>query len=132
MGDETTPVESCFLYSPIGWLKVTADASGLTGLEFISEPPKAPGSVTLPHLKEAYRQLSEYFRGERVSFSLPMNLTGSSFERSVWERLASLPAGAAATSPTVAGAASAVDAPSESCDPVCVQLLEREGTTLDI
>jgi methylated-DNA-[protein]-cysteine S-methyltransferase len=85
--------ESCYLNTPVGWLRISADASGLTEISFIEDPPKTPQPVHLPHLKEAYRQLSEYFRGERMSFNLPLNPRGTDFQRSVWRTLTQVPFG---------------------------------------
>jgi methylated-DNA-[protein]-cysteine S-methyltransferase len=128
MSDETAKTEACFLNSPAGWLKVSADASGLTGLEIIAEPPKALGSVTLPHLKEAYRQLSEYFRGERVSFTLPLDL-GPAFQHGVWERLAGLPLAATLRPEELAAT---IEAREPATDATALTRLELETTTIDI
>ena len=46
-----------------------------------------------PLLKEAARQIDQYLAGERRAFSLPYTLTGTPFQREVWEALASLPYG---------------------------------------
>ena len=86
-------VETCYLHTDLGWLRIAADATGLTEVSFIDEPPLTVGAVTLAHLKEAYRQLAEYFRGERLSFSLPVNPQGTAFQRSVWQRLMAVPFG---------------------------------------
>lgn len=90
---ETLTVEVCHLNTPVGWLRISADTAGLTAIDFIDEPPKMVEQVSYPHLKEAYRQLSEYFRGERLSFNLPLNPGGTQFQRAVWERLNDIPFG---------------------------------------
>ena len=89
----TETVEVCYLNTPVGWLRISADAIGLTAIDFIDEPPKTVPPVDLPHLKEAYRQLSEYFRGERLSFSLPLHAAGTQFQQLVWEVLEDIPFG---------------------------------------
>jgi methylated-DNA-[protein]-cysteine S-methyltransferase len=38
-------------------------------------------------------QLTEYFRGERTSFSLPIDAGGTSFQQSVWQALGEVPFG---------------------------------------
>lgn len=86
--------ESCYLSTPVGWLAVQADALGLTRIDIIKEPPKTVAPISYPHLKEAYRQLSEYFRGERAEFSLRLNPDGTEFQRSVWRGLTEIPFGA--------------------------------------
>lgn len=90
---ETKPEEFCFLSTPIGWLKITADATGVTGTELLDEPPKTVMTVTLPHLKEAYRQLTEYFRGERLRFTVPLNPRGADRSAALWRRLTAIPFG---------------------------------------
>ena len=78
--------EHCFLNTPIGWLRVAADKVGLTAITVVKEPPKAVMTVTFSHLKEAYRQLGEYFRGERLNFNLPLNPPGTDDQRALWRR----------------------------------------------
>ncbi len=46
-----------------------------------------------PLLREAARQIDQYLAGERRAFSLPYALTGTPFQREVWEALASIPYG---------------------------------------
>jgi methylated-DNA-[protein]-cysteine S-methyltransferase len=87
--------ELCYLKSPIGWLRIAADEDGLTAIDFIEQPPvTASSAVTLPHLKEAYKQLAEYFRGERLNFNLPLNPRGTAFQQDVWRKLKAIPFGA--------------------------------------
>ena len=46
-----------------------------------------------PLTKEAYRQLSEYLIGERISFDLPLNPRGTVFQQQVWKALSDIPYG---------------------------------------
>jgi methylated-DNA-[protein]-cysteine S-methyltransferase len=85
--------ESCYLNSPVGWIRITADADGITSVDFISDPPKTVEPLSLPHLKEAYKQLTEYFQGERLTFNLPLNAKGTEFQRTVWTSLGQVPFG---------------------------------------
>jgi methylated-DNA-[protein]-cysteine S-methyltransferase len=86
--------EMCYLKSPVGWLKISADSGGLTAIDFIDQPPvDASPVITLSHLKEAYKQLSEYFRGERLNFTIPLNPRGTDFQRDVWLKLKDIPFG---------------------------------------
>ena len=81
------------LFRSFGWLKIDADAVGLTNIEFIAQPPKVVPPMTLPHLKDACRQLDEYFRGERTEFNLQLNPRGTDFQRNVWTELTKIPFG---------------------------------------
>ncbi len=44
-------------------------------------------------LDEAKSQLNEYFAKERITFDLPLLFVGSDFQKSVWEKLLTIPYG---------------------------------------
>lgn len=44
-------------------------------------------------LQQAAAQLAEYFSGKRRSFHLPLSLSGTSFQKAVWNQLMSIPYG---------------------------------------
>ena len=44
-------------------------------------------------IKEAYRQLTEYLKGERETFDLPLNPKGTDFQKRVWKALCDIPYG---------------------------------------
>jgi methylated-DNA-[protein]-cysteine S-methyltransferase len=44
-------------------------------------------------IKEAYRQLSEYLKGERKGFDLPLLIKGTTFQQQVWKALLEIPYG---------------------------------------
>ena len=44
-------------------------------------------------IKEANRQLSEYLKGERQMFDLPLNPRGTDFQKRVWRALCDIPYG---------------------------------------
>ena len=46
-----------------------------------------------PVIKEAFRQLSEYFSGKRKTFNLPLLLKGTDFQKQVWQELLKIPFG---------------------------------------
>src|SRR4051794_12766609 len=80
--------------SPIGELMLVADDSALTGLYFAGcdHVPAASHRWTLnahhPVLRQAAKQLQEYFAGTRESFSLPLHLAGTDFQQRVWREIA--------------------------------------------
>lgn len=49
----------------------------------------SPGEPVL----EALRQLEEYFKGDRKEFDLPIEVSGSAFQKDVWLSLAEIPYG---------------------------------------
>jgi methylated-DNA-[protein]-cysteine S-methyltransferase len=77
--------------SPIGPLGLVASAAGLQTVLFDGGSVRAEGSS--PVLAEAARQLDAYFQGELVTFELPLELSGSEFQRRCWLALASIPYG---------------------------------------
>ena len=44
-------------------------------------------------LNEVEKQLGAYFKGDLKSFSLPLTLTGTSFQKAAWETLRGIPYG---------------------------------------
>lgn len=48
-------------------------------------------------IKEAAKQLDEYFQGKRKEFCLPFELEGTEFEKSVWRELFQIPYGTVCT-----------------------------------
>ena len=46
-----------------------------------------------PLIKEAARQLRQYFAGERQSFDLPLQTEGTAFQEKVWQELRKIPYG---------------------------------------
>jgi methylated-DNA-[protein]-cysteine S-methyltransferase len=85
--------------SPVGRLTLVADGTGLVAVLW---PNERPLRITLgemeensrdPILGETERQLTEYFRGERRTFDLPLHLRGTAFQQRVWEELQRIPYG---------------------------------------
>ena len=88
-----------FMDSPVGRLKLVADESSLVAVLW---PNDGPSRVKLngtredrhyPILREAERQLAEYFKGERTAFELPLSLRGTVFQQRVWQQLLRIPYG---------------------------------------
>ncbi|MFE8600873.1 methylated-DNA--[protein]-cysteine S-methyltransferase [Archangium violaceum] len=85
------------LKSPVGPLRLYANEGALTAiyLENHKGAPVLEASERESHpvLREARRQLEEYFAGERVSFELPLEPIGTSFQQTVWKALREIPLG---------------------------------------
>ena len=83
--------------SPIGRLEITARAGVIVGLDIESNgrlPRETQSEKKSPILAKASTQLAEYFAGKRRQFDLPVDLSGTPFQRSVWDALAAIPFGA--------------------------------------
>ena len=80
------------LPTPLGELLFTSDGDALNGLSVEDTP--AEGAVrSRAKLKEAVAQMRAYLAGELTAFTLPMEQSGTPFQKSVWEELARIPHG---------------------------------------
>src|SRR5262245_47715949 len=85
--------------TPVGKLKLVANAHALVAVLWEQEKPNrvklaAPKlDSQQPILREAERQLREYFSGTRTDFDLPLELNGSEFQQRVWRALREIPFG---------------------------------------
>lgn len=85
--------------SPIGKLRICEENGAITQLHILSKEERVTDKEMTAHtemplvLKEACRQLSEYFAGERRQFELPLCLKGTDFQRKVWQALREIPYG---------------------------------------
>lgn len=78
--------------SIIGPLFLVASSEALTGLFW--EEQNVPYTAKLDGvLKLTVTQLKEYFAGKRNSFEIPLDLTGTDFQKSVWKSLQKIPFG---------------------------------------
>jgi len=74
--------------SPIGLVEIGGTPEGITSLLFVEE--RRPEITTNEMCEEAARQISEYFAGTRQEFDLPVQLSGTEFQRQVWQELRSI------------------------------------------
>lgn len=77
--------------SPAGPLRITADDGAVTRIGFGGTP--GTGSAETPLLRQAVRELEEYFAGMRRTFTVPTAPAGTEFQRVVWEALRQIPFG---------------------------------------
>ena len=97
------PANSATYYTyfdtPVGPVLLISDGTGLTGLymseykhgeqvreDWIADDTAAP-------FREAKRQLAAYFAGTLTEFDLPLVMSGSDFQKQVWEELRAIPFG---------------------------------------
>ncbi len=91
MKERIPPVFRAYFESPIGTIEIQGTEAGVTDLNFVKAggPRKAGaqrGDLPAP-LAEALVQLGQYFRGRRRAFAVKLDLRGTEFQRSVWEKL---------------------------------------------
>jgi methylated-DNA-[protein]-cysteine S-methyltransferase len=83
-----------YYQSPRGRMLLIADEKALTGVYFIGQkyrPPIEPEwsrDETHPPLRQAKRELDEYFDGKRTRFTVKVAPSGTPFQRAVWKAIA--------------------------------------------
>ena len=96
------------LATPIGRLYLAARRNRLIRIELPGQDPLArltlwlglhvrharPIDSDCPALGKAARQIEEYFTAGRTEFTLPLELLGTAFQRSVWAAVRAIPFGA--------------------------------------
>ncbi|WP_332662352.1 methylated-DNA--[protein]-cysteine S-methyltransferase [Aeromicrobium sp.] len=85
-----------WMESPIGGLRIHASAGLITAIDFGATNPRKRRASD-PLLDAAEQQLSEYFKGERTEFDLPLASEGSEFQKKVWAELQRIPYGETAS-----------------------------------
>ncbi|MCH5259006.1 MAG: methylated-DNA--[protein]-cysteine S-methyltransferase [Lachnospiraceae bacterium] len=97
----------CLYESPIGVLKISESDGKITNLCLHSKVSDIAANTVVQQaqedrncsgqpcelLKEACRQLDEYFQGKRTEFDLPLAYAGTPFQKSVWRELQRIPYG---------------------------------------
>jgi methylated-DNA-[protein]-cysteine S-methyltransferase len=81
-----------WIHTPLGWLLIRGHAAGLTEVSFREERGKDSVNPDAPVLVAA-EELMSYFEGKNMAFTVPLAPEGTDFQKQVWERLASIPAG---------------------------------------
>ena len=85
--------------SPVGRLTLIGGDAGLAAVLWETDTPaRVPLQATAlagqhPILNEAEQQLTEYFAGQRRSFSIPLDFVGTPFQKQVWQALIAIPYG---------------------------------------
>ncbi|WP_374027835.1 methylated-DNA--[protein]-cysteine S-methyltransferase [Bdellovibrio bacteriovorus] len=85
--------------SPLGDLYMVASEMGLQSLYWgkTAGIPLAPSLTgkdgALKILKQTEAELTEYFKGQRQDFDVPLDVAGTEFQESVWRQLKKIPYG---------------------------------------
>ncbi len=73
--------------SPFGCFQLTGSEQGLRTVKLTDQKPCPAGPIP-DVLREAVRQLDEYFKQQRQTFDLPLDWTGATeFHQRVWQAL---------------------------------------------
>jgi AraC family transcriptional regulator of adaptative response/methylated-DNA-[protein]-cysteine methyltransferase len=105
--------------TPIGAMLAAASHDGLCLLEFADRVGVEEKLVVLqkrmkctiqsgenPHLALAECELKSYFADARLSFTVPLVMSGTAFEKAVWQQLCEIPVGETRTYAQIAAAIS--------------------------
>jgi methylated-DNA-[protein]-cysteine S-methyltransferase len=83
--------------SPVGRLTLVSDGAHLVVCAFDGSTPPREVNEAVPQddavLREAMRQLDDYFADARRAFDLPLAARGTAFQRRVWQELGRIPFG---------------------------------------
>jgi len=89
-------MKNIFYYdTKIGKIGIEENGRAITKIYFTNKDNEEEiinGNETIL-LKEAIKQLNEYFDGKRSSFDLPMEPKGTEFQNKVWNALKEIPCG---------------------------------------
>lgn len=88
----------CTMETPIGPLLLAGDREAIRYIKFpkngkARKPEPGWQESSSGAVREAVKQLREYFAGRRTEFDLPVSPDGTTFQRAVWRHLQLIPYG---------------------------------------
>jgi methylated-DNA-[protein]-cysteine S-methyltransferase len=92
-----------YVKSPVGQLKLVASEKGLVAILWENDDPRRVRLDDLveeplhPLLVQAEAELNDYFAKKKDTFSIPLDMRGTFFQKRVWESLLDIPFGSTRT-----------------------------------
>lgn len=87
--------QTTYYKTPIGIAKIVGNTNGVQSISVLDKAlfiESETASAEIPTcLQECVRQLEEYFKGERTTFTLKLNPQGTDFQERVWAELLHIP-----------------------------------------
>ncbi len=77
--------------SPIGILEIITSENAILSVEFVDEEKESEKDIEI--LREAIKQIDEYFKGIRKEFNIKCEMEGTEFQKSAWKALMEIPYG---------------------------------------
>ena len=88
---------------PFTRILIAEEAGALVRVDFADVLPAGGIDRETSLLREAARQLNEYFAGRRQVFDLPLRPTGTPFQQKIWQALQTIPYGQTRSYQEIAG-----------------------------
>ena len=98
------------LSTPLGQMFICATENGVCLVEFDNNKRREKELIDLQkmlnahtlagendHIKQAKKEIAEYFDGQRKIFEVPLHMPGTDFQVSVWESVCQIPYGTTST-----------------------------------
>lgn len=104
-----------FITSPIGTLRITADADVVTGITLVRKKDTSNPDATT---ERCAKELEAFFARKKKIFSVRMKASGTPFQQSVWKAMSAIPYGKTQTYADIArsiGKPKAVRAVGSAC-----------------
>lgn len=83
----------CHCPTKLGCLRIVANDRGITQIALVDAKPMQETEVANQWTQEAVRQIREYLDGRRTTFTVPLDPTGTPFQKQVWKALVEIPYG---------------------------------------
>jgi len=77
--------------SPVGFVNLMADGEEIIEITMTPQPGPIEGKAKV--LKDAEKQLTEYFKGKRKDFTFAYKANGTEFQKAVWREIERIPFG---------------------------------------
>ena len=102
-GDLRMSLSYKYVKSPVGQLKLVASEKGLVAILWENDDPQRVRLEDLveeplhPLLVQTEAELNDYFAKKKDTFSIPLDMRGTPFQKRVWESLLGIPFGSTRT-----------------------------------
>lgn len=84
----------CFCDTPLGLVHIMENQQGIISLKFAdSRTSSVPIEQKSLYLADTKKQLLEYFAEKRKVFDMPLSVSGSTFQKKIWDALRNIPYG---------------------------------------
>ena len=84
-------MEIAYIKTPLGTAKITGNDNGIASISILEEGTITKNIPTV--LKEAAKQLHDYFNKKRTYFDFELQPQGTEFQQKVWQALLEIPFG---------------------------------------